>query len=251
MRSIRELVYKSPGHSNILAELNEARKQGLFCDARLVTSDKNILAHRVILATASPYFQNILKSSADGTNGNKTEIEIDDVDGKSLETVVEFLYTGSVRVAYENIPSVVSGSTKLGLIDLTEACLAFLAHEILPEDSLELRNFASEHCLWQLCERVDAYLKDNFQEVYPRKDFLLLPRMQITLVTSNNCTIDQVVDSESLYEKVVEWVRKRVEVSVDRFCPPPSFISNIKYFINTISPELLIFEQMLTGLAYF
>jgi len=73
------------------------RESGKLCDTVLVTSDRQILAHSVVLAAASPVFRAAFQScTADGCMNY--QLQLDGLDGRLMETVLNCIYSGSVTL---------------------------------------------------------------------------------------------------------------------------------------------------------
>lgn len=83
--------------SNIMGVMNNLRKQGILCDVILVVQGKHILAHRVVLAAASHFFNLMFTSSMmEATNH---EVELGGAEPEIIELLVEFVYTARSDVS--------------------------------------------------------------------------------------------------------------------------------------------------------
>merc|ERR1719244_116940 len=88
-----------------------------FHDVTLASSDnKSFEVHRVILASCSPVFTNILKQS----KGPHPFIYLRGIDGANLESIIEFLYKGKVNVYQEDLESFLRIAEELQMKGLTE-----------------------------------------------------------------------------------------------------------------------------------
>lgn len=73
----------------------------MFCDIKLKTEDgKIILGHKVVLASASPYFYAMFTSFADK---NKGLVVIRQIDSSTLQLLVDFIYSGKIMVTKKNV----------------------------------------------------------------------------------------------------------------------------------------------------
>ena len=69
------------------------RESGKLCDTVLVTSDRQLLAHSVILAAASQVFHAAFQScTVDGCMNY--QLELDGLDGQLMETILDCIYRG-------------------------------------------------------------------------------------------------------------------------------------------------------------
>lgn len=207
MKAARDLKYNSnlPANS-FLEQLDAARNCGLFCDARLIAQDKAFKVHRVILAVASPYFKNVFEGN------EESDIECRDVQAEDLEFILNFIYTGKISIPYNKVRDVLYASKTFRMPELVEACKSFLEHNFDPEDSYDLRSFAVQEGYSEICNKIDDYFNKNLNYVYQSKGFLLLPRLQVTLIASKHCTNLELDNVNSIFERVISWVQKRQQV---------------------------------------
>ncbi|XP_049306928.1 kelch-like protein 5 [Bactrocera dorsalis] len=83
-------------------------------------------AHRLILAAASPYFENLFN----GDQGNNPIIEINDVDGDTFERLITFCYTGQALITVTNVGVMLKAAILLQLDDAITECVDFLMAHI-------------------------------------------------------------------------------------------------------------------------
>lgn len=210
MMSSRDLVYKSSQPANdFYQKLYAARSSGLFCDGLLVAQEKSIKVHRVILAISSPYFKNRFETSENSV------VHCHDITSEDLEYMISFLYSGEISIPYVKVKDILSASRKYGITELADACRDFLEEHFEIEDIFDLRKFSAKECHFHLCKKIDEYLKENLQYLYRSEAFLLLPRLQVTLIASQYCSNHELENIGSIFERVIEWVQKRQKVNFD------------------------------------
>ena len=87
---------------NITCAFEDIRTCGDFSDVTLACSDgETIEAHKVILATSSPVFQNILRQN----KHPHPVIFLKSVNSSDLLPILDFLYKGEAKVFSENLES--------------------------------------------------------------------------------------------------------------------------------------------------
>ena len=88
-------LYAKDFQNQYLQKLRSLYVDKTFTDVRLVSDDqKHYFAHRVILASASPVFRNILQELS---NVQYPVIYCKDVKGEDLDSVLEFIYNGELK----------------------------------------------------------------------------------------------------------------------------------------------------------
>ncbi|XP_063904283.1 BTB/POZ domain-containing protein 9-like isoform X3 [Zophobas morio] len=65
-----------------------------FSDIQLILSDKTIHAHKIVLAARCKYFESLLLQDP-----KQTQIELMNASSKALETILYYIYTGTVIIA--------------------------------------------------------------------------------------------------------------------------------------------------------
>ncbi len=110
--------------SQILQSLNQLRKQGELCDVVLRVGTCKVSAHRAVLASCSQYFRAMFTGSL--CEREKEEIELKSVDDMALQTLVEFAYTGKVRVTHANVQTLLPAACLLQLKPVIKLCCDFL-----------------------------------------------------------------------------------------------------------------------------
>lgn len=81
-------------------------------------------AHRVILASQIPFFNAMF--SQDYQEYSKKEIELKEIDSLALEHLINFAYSGSIRIDTANCQSIMIGASFLQLNKVRDACAQFL-----------------------------------------------------------------------------------------------------------------------------
>ena len=95
-------AYKHAGHmSKAFEVLNVLRRQNLLCDIVLVADGLEIPCHRAVLAACSPYFYAMFTS--DLAEARADRIVLQEIDGKALSLLIDFVYSGEVQVTEENV----------------------------------------------------------------------------------------------------------------------------------------------------
>lgn len=75
-------------------------RQNLLCDVRLVADDVEIDAHKMVLASCSPYFYAMFTSFEES---KQDRIVLKGVDPVALQIIVDYIYLAEVLVTEENV----------------------------------------------------------------------------------------------------------------------------------------------------
>ena len=202
------LTFENNLHLRTVFEaLNEQRKSARFCDAILKAGDSEIRGHRAILAAAIP---KILENQMSREEPEFT-VDLEGLNPNAVEELVEFIYTGKVNVPADGVLDVFHAAKSLGLREVQDLSEQFIREKLLPLDWMAVRTFAERNDCPTLMSAVDEFIEQNVEEIYHKKDFFQLPRLQIELATTNERQKES-IDSEKLCKVAINWAHKQLEV---------------------------------------
>ena len=103
LQNTRVLDVSDSNHSSTLLKgIYGFYKEQRYCDVTLKISDEQkILVHRVVLASASRYFDSLFGSKF--LEANNDEVELRSFDGSIMNCLIDFAYTGNICIDAENV----------------------------------------------------------------------------------------------------------------------------------------------------
>lgn len=206
--SNRNIYFKSTKYSsNFLLNLKEFKDAEKFCDIVLLTSMepyKYIKAHKVVLASSSPYFKALLAGGFK-ENNKCDSITIDNISFSILDTIVNFVYTSEVLVNETNVQHLLPAASLLQIEDLVNACCIYLSQNMDSNNCIGIEAFAREYGCVNLAKYAQLYMKNHFCEVVNSEEFLHLNENQLCKLLQND---ELSVRCESfVFKAVVDWVK--------------------------------------------
>nr|BAH72823.1 ACYPI008207 [Acyrthosiphon pisum] len=91
--------YIKSSYAGMFEVLQSLRQDEVFCDIKLKTDDKKIIfAHKVVLASASPYFHAMFTHFSER---NHDVVVMKQLDSTALQVLVNFIYTGKIVITEE------------------------------------------------------------------------------------------------------------------------------------------------------
>ncbi|NXA03701.1 ZBT8A protein, partial [Sapayoa aenigma] len=130
----------SSHQSHLLEQLNEQRKQDLFCDCNILVEGKVFKAHRNVLFASSGYFKMLLSQSSKET-GQPTIATFEVFSPETFMVILDFVYSGILSLTGQNVIEVMSAASYLQMTDILNVCKTFI------KSSLDISEKEKDHYL--------------------------------------------------------------------------------------------------------
>ncbi|XP_038078750.1 kelch-like protein 29 [Patiria miniata] len=190
-----------PEHSNvILAQLNRQRLDGRYLDFRLDCNGVTLSCHRCVLAASSPYFDKALTELEE----DRDWLCLDHLKPFALKAVLEFIYSGKIKLCEATAASVLSAACILDYHNIVDLCCSYISGLIRPGNCLGIFKLSQEHGCSELQRTAWQFALDSAEDVFGQVEFLDLSVDHLVELISDeglNVEIEDVV-----YEAVLRWV---------------------------------------------
>ena len=158
----QEKKAKSPGF-DLSKVLEEARQREQYTDVIIVTKEKEFKAHKVVVASQSPFFATRLEERWTEEGGNR--INMTDVSTDIMDAILTYMYTGEVnnvdRIAYD----VLSKAEKYQLEGLKVICEEALSKMLAAYTVVDVLLLADTHNAQTLRQSCLEFIAKNIVEV--------------------------------------------------------------------------------------
>ena len=183
--------------------LNMLRRQDHLCDITLVTKDGNeFKAHRNVLSAASPFFFKLLQS--DMKENREGIVRFEEISGAVMESVLEFIYTGSVDVNQENSKDLIAAANYLLIPGLKKNSGRFLERKISKSNCISTFYFAEMYQCDEVITNTRKFIHANFASVVEMDEFLNLEAKEVERWISSD-EISVAVEAD-VFEIVLKWI---------------------------------------------
>ncbi len=102
------------------------------------------------------------------------EVELKSVSADVMEALLDFVYTGQVRVNMENVQELLPAASLVQMEGVKTVCSAFLFGQVDASNVLGIRRFAELHSCGDLEIFAKNYAAHNFETVVEYEEFLFM-----------------------------------------------------------------------------
>lgn len=223
---------------NCVKTFEEFRKSGKFCDFSIKAKDQIIVAHRLVLSATVPYFCRFFSSE----ETQKSEVEIIDVDPNAIESLINFCYTGKIRIETSSLVDLMILVKLFELSSIWDACVEFACSNLSPKNVIKLKKLAQKSNCEELIASTGNFICENFSEIVLTEDFMELNFQEFLEIIDNDDL--NVTSKEEIYQASIDWVKHGESERDDKLPEILSklhlFLMSSDYLVNVISKENLI-----------
>ncbi|KAI1235567.1 hypothetical protein IHE44_0002446 [Lamprotornis superbus] len=117
-------------------------------------------------------------------DGSTYKIELEGISVDIMKEILDYIFSGQIRLNEETIQDVVQAADLLLLTDLKTLCCEFLEGCIAAENCIGIRDFALHYCLHHVHYLASEYLETHFRDVSSTEEFLELTPQKLKEVLS-------------------------------------------------------------------
>ncbi len=175
-----------------------------LCDVNIQAQnfDRNIPAHRCVLAACSPYFKAMFTSRL--SESWQRDVKIAGVDMDILKVVVSFAYSVETSIPSDRVLDLLIAADLFQMDSLLEHCSGYLQDKLTPQNVLSTRAYAHLHRCWGLYKSCSEYILTNFRYIVNTNEFLQLSSQELQDIISDDSL--RVKCEEEVYNAVKRWV---------------------------------------------
>ncbi|KAM5247554.1 zinc finger and BTB domain-containing protein 8A [Ctenodactylus gundi] len=115
----------SSHQSHLLEQLNEQRRQDVFCDCNILVEGRVFKAHRNVLFASSGYFKMLLSQNSKETS-QPTTATFQAFSPDTFTVILDFVYSGKLSLTGQNVIEVMSAASFLQMTDVISVCKTFI-----------------------------------------------------------------------------------------------------------------------------
>ncbi|KAF7242819.1 Gigaxonin [Varanus komodoensis] len=137
-------------------------------------------------------------------DGSTYKIELDGISVDIMKEILDYIFSGQIRLSEDTIQDVVQAADLLLLTDLKTLCCEFLEGCIAAENCIGIRDFALHYCLHHVHYLASEYLETHFRDVSSTEEFLELSPQKLKEILSLEKL--NVGNERYVFEAVIRWI---------------------------------------------
>jgi kelch-like protein 1/4/5 len=164
---------------------------------------------------------------------NEKEIKIEEVDGETLELLINYCYLGTININEDNVERILSTACRFQMSNVVSACSNFLGKQLHFSNAIGFNVFAEQQNCSDLHQISLKFVESNFMEIYEKsEEFLQLNVEQLSNLLQNDDIF--VISEQDVFKAVVKWI---------------NFSDDRKQYISTLLPLVKIPQLSPTFIA--
>ena len=184
-------------------------------DLTLLTQDKEvILCHSIVAAANSPYIQQCLENNVKCdialSNNNSTYcIQIADVNRNVLSRIVEYFYTGDIKITIAAVTDLLLASIVLQIDCLIEKSYAIVRKSLCIKNYKSFIQFSKNYGIAKLQVICYNFICDNFPNFLTTNEVSKLDvELLISIIQEDGCRTES---EDMILDAVVKWLQSNSE----------------------------------------
>lgn len=129
--------------SNLLKQLNQQRRQELFCDCSVLVEGQLFRAHRNVLFASSGYFRMLLSQQGPDGLSDSVNATFDVFSPETFTVILDFIYSGQLDLSSHNVIEVMSAASYLQMNNVINYCKNFIKSSL----DISVKDEDSDRCL--------------------------------------------------------------------------------------------------------
>ena len=202
-------VFASSDHATTtLRCLNDLRSSGELCDVILDVSNRQIRAHRAVLAANSAYFRAMFSTSGLRETRERTIVLRGETDARTIAALIDFAYTSQIVVSHANVERLLATSDCYQFVGVKNACCDFLVENLSPTNCLRVDELARTYaCASRVAAAARRFAQRHFVDVTKGAEFFASSLETVVELARLNYL--NVVSEDDVVEAIVTWVKRQ------------------------------------------
>ncbi|XP_063904093.1 BTB/POZ domain-containing protein 9-like isoform X2 [Zophobas morio] len=178
-----------------------------FSDIQIILSDKNIHAHKIVLAARCKYFESLLMQDP-----KQAQIELMNAPSKAFETILYYIYTGTVVIASldeKYVSDILKLAHEYSLKTLVQIINEKMASIVDLTNVCFFLNIANAHDMDELRETCHALIDEHVSQTLEYGFFNVLTQKSMVNLLKRDAFLEQEID---VFNIAANWCKNNKDV---------------------------------------
>ncbi|KAJ5068492.1 pep-cterm sorting domain-containing protein [Anaeramoeba ignava] len=198
--------------SEDLKNLLTSRNEENFSDFEVIcvlneTQKTTIKCHKSILSVRSDYFKSLFRSKMKEYQENR--IILEDVSPTIFEIVLEYFYTGKIKITLENAIDILLFSSKYLIEDLVQLSSQFVSKNLQVEYVVDILKLSESRGWNDLIVACQNFILSNFQELFALPSFQDLTKDQLSFLLESDLVQANEFD---IFQALINWGKNNLNM---------------------------------------
>ena len=208
-----ETTKKAAGYKNsLLDKLNEQRlNNSSLCDMTISADETTFYVHKCLMIASCDYFAAMQRFDkiCGALETRHDKIELKGISSQGLKEVIDFIYTGELRLNLSKINDILRAVSHLQVKYALKLCEEYLIEETTVDNCIDMNNLAELFCINKVKEEINRYILRNFEKLYLNEQFKRLSLEQMQQVAKSNKL--RLYPEIRVFNCCVDWLRNYIE----------------------------------------
>ena len=192
---------------NLLQYANQSRIEGHFNDVTINVGYQRIPANRMVLSCHSVFFEKMFKCNM--KEKYEHNVEIERVDGNSVENLIDYIYVGSIDINEDNVMELLEAADYLQMEEAKGFCFEFLESTIKPDNWLDILKAVATYRGDKIKDQVYHYISTHFDDITQTDDFKALSCDELKDCITN-LDRNKMIET-SVYQGIMIWIKHDID----------------------------------------
>ncbi|XP_061821113.1 kelch-like protein 34 [Nerophis lumbriciformis] len=198
------LLYSSTHRTELLGRFQRLRSDGKMCDVVLETDGASFPCHRALLASSSDYFWALFGEAT--AERLARSIRLPALTPKGLDAILDFLYSGWLRVTPATLPDILEAARYLQVDTAVAICERYITDGLSVENCCSYANLAEHHALPDVLDAANYTIAAEMAKLMQeRRDELLGLNVQSLMAVLDADEIPAVKEVD-LVKLALDWL---------------------------------------------
>ncbi|CAF1510725.1 unnamed protein product [Rotaria magnacalcarata] len=148
--------------TKLLEKFSLMRDKPDLCDFRIDINDKHFYCHKFLLIATSDYFKAMFNGHMSESQSDHVELKGFERSSNGVESMINFCYSGSLFITFENIDELLHAATHLQIHDAIDLCSQFLIESCSIHNCIDIYKISDLYSLDNVLNIVKSFISKYF-----------------------------------------------------------------------------------------